>query len=133
MKVTEKEFEELVEEAINTLPDKYKEKMENIIVVIEELPSAELLTEMGISSPYHLLGLYRGIPYTKRGIWYRNVMPDKIIIFKRPIEVRCKNKEDIKESVRKVVIHEIGHYFGLGEAELRNLKEKEMDNGKNKK
>jgi len=120
MKVTEKEFEELVEEAINTLPDKYKEKMENIIVVIEELPSAELLTEMGISSPYHLLGLYRGIPYTKRGIWYRNVMPDKIIIFKRPIEVRCKNKEDIKESVRKVVIHEIGHYFGLGEAELRN-------------
>ena len=120
MKVTEKEFEELVEEAINTLPDKYKEKMENIIVVIEELPSAELLTEMGISSPYHLLGLYRGIPYTKRGIWYRNVMPDKIIIFKRPIEVRCKNKEDIKESVRKVVIHEIGHYFGLGESELRN-------------
>jgi predicted Zn-dependent protease with MMP-like domain len=120
MKVTEKEFEELVEEAINTLPDKYKEKMENIIVVIEELPSAELLTEMGISSPYHLLGLYRGIPYTKRGIWYRNVMPDKIIIFKKPIEVRCKNKEDIKESVRKVVIHEIGHYFGLGESELRN-------------
>jgi len=126
MKVTEKEFEELVEEAINTLPDKYKEKMENIIVVIEELPSAELLTEMGISSPYHLLGLYRGIPYTKRGIWYRNVMPDKIIIFKRPIEVRCKNKEDIKESVRKVVIHEIGHYFGLGEAELRRI-ERERD------
>ena len=126
MKVTEKEFEELVEEAINTLPDKYKEKMENIIVVIEELPSAELLTEMRISSPYHLLGLYRGIPYTKRGIWYRNVMPDKIIIFKRPIEVRCKNKEDIKESVRKVVIHEIGHYFGLGEAELRRI-ERERD------
>ena len=120
MKLTESEFEELVKVAVNSLPEKFKKKMENIIVVIEELPSAELLTEMGISSPYHLLGLYRGIPYTKRGIWYRNVMPDKIIIFKKPIEVRCKNKEDIKESVRKVVIHEIGHYFGLGESELRN-------------
>jgi len=126
MKVTEKEFEELVEEAINTLPDKYKEKMENIVIVIEDLPSGELLGEMKVKSPYGLLGLYRGIPYTRRGIWYRNVMPDKIIIFKRPIEVRCKNKEDIKESVRKVVIHEIGHYFGLGEAELRRI-ERERD------
>jgi len=126
MKVTEKEFEELVEEAINTLPNKYKEKMENIVVVIEDLPSGELLREMKIKSPYGLLGLYRGIPYSRRGIWYRNVMPDKIIIFKKPIEVRCKNKEDIKESVRKVVIHEIGHYFGLNEAELRRI-ERERD------
>lgn len=126
MKLTEKEFEKLVEEAINTLPDKYKEKMENIVVVIEDLPSGELLREMKIKSPYGLLGLYRGIPYTRRGIWYRNVMPDKIIIFKKPIEVRCKNKEDIKESVRKVVIHEIGHYFGLNEAELRRI-ERERD------
>ncbi|MCK5768024.1 MAG: metallopeptidase family protein [Candidatus Atribacteria bacterium] len=126
MEVTEKEFEGLVEEAINTLPDKYKEKMENIVVVIEDLPSRELLVEMKIKSPYGLLGLYRGIPYTRSSIWYRNVMPDKIIIFKRPIEVRCKNKEDIRESVRKVVIHEIGHYFGLGEAELRRI-ERERD------
>jgi predicted Zn-dependent protease with MMP-like domain len=81
---------------------------------------------MKIKSPYGLLGLYRGVPYTRRGIWYRNVMPDKIIIFKKPIEVRCRNKEEIKESVRKVVIHEIGHYFGLGEADLRKI-ERERD------
>jgi len=126
MKVTEEEFEELVTEAISTLPEKFRERMENIAVVIENLPSRELLMEMKIKSPYGLLGLYRGIPYTRRGIWYRNVMPDKIIIFKKPIEVRCRNKEDIKESVRKVVIHEIGHYFGLGEADLRKI-ERERD------
>jgi len=126
MKVTLKEFEKLVEKAINTLPKKFKEKMENIIVVIEDLPSRELLIEMKIKSPYGLLGLYRGIPYTRRGIWYRNVLPDKIIIFKKPIEIRCRNEEEIKESVRKVVIHEIGHYFGLGEADLRNI-ERERD------
>jgi len=128
MKVTEKEFEDLVDDAINTLPEKFKEKMENIAVVIQNLPSAELLAEMKISSSYGLLGLYRGIPYTKRGIWYRNVLPDKIIIFKKPIEIRCKNKEEIKESVRRVVIHEIGHYFGLGEADLRRI---ERERGKN--
>jgi len=127
MKVTKEEFEELVTKAISSLPEKFKEKMENIVVVIESLPSQELLREMKIKSPYGLLGLYRGIPYTRRGIWYRNVMPDKIIIFKKPIEVRCRNKEDIKESVRRVVVHEIGHYFGLGEADLRKI-EREREN-----
>ncbi|MBU1035289.1 metallopeptidase family protein [bacterium] len=127
MKVTGEEFEELVTEAISSLPEKFKEKMENIVVVIESLPSQELLRELKIKSPYGLLGLYRGVPYTRRGIWYRNVMPDKIIIFKKPIEVRCRNKEDIKESVRRVVVHEIGHYFGLGEADLRKI-EREREN-----
>lgn len=126
MKVTEEEFEELVTEAISGLPEKFKEKMENIAVAIEDLPSQELLGEMKIKSPYGLLGLYRGVPYTRRGIWYRNVMPDKIIIFQKPIEVQCRNKEEIRESVRKVVIHEIGHYFGLDEADLRKI-EKERD------
>ena len=127
MKVTEEEFEELVTEAISGLPEKFKEKMENIVVVIESLPSQELLRELKIKSPYGLLGLYRGVPYTRRGIWYRNIMPDKIIIFKKPIEVRCRNKEEIKESVRRVVVHEIGHYFGLGEADLRKI-EREREN-----
>ncbi len=129
MKLTTNEFDELVKKAVDSLPEKFKKKMENIIVITESLPSATLLAEMKISSPYGLLGLYRGIPYTKRGIWYRNVMPDKIIIFKRPIEIRCNNKEEVKESIRKVVIHEIGHYFGLGEADLRRI---EKERNKNK-
>jgi len=126
MKVSEEEFEGLVAEAINSLPENFKEKMENIAIAIEDLPSQELLIEMKIKSPYGLLGLYRGVPYPRRGIWYRNVLPDKIIIFKKSIEVRCRNREDIKESVRRVVIHEIGHYFGLNEADLRKI-ERERD------
>jgi len=126
MKVSEEEFEGLVAEAINSLPENFKEKMENIAIAIEDLPSQELLIEMKIKSPYGLLGLYRGVPYPRRGIWYRNVLPDKIIIFKKPIEVRCRNREDIKESVRRVVIHEIGHYFGLNEADLKKI-ERERD------
>jgi predicted Zn-dependent protease with MMP-like domain len=126
MKVSGEEFEGLVAEAINSLPENFKEKMENIAIAIEDFPSQELLIEMKIKSPYGLLGLYRGVPYPRRGIWYRNVLPDKIIIFKKPIEVRCRNREDIKKSVRRVVIHEIGHYFGLNEADLRRI-ERERD------
>jgi len=128
MKLSDKEFNELVQESINSLPEKFRRKMENVMIVVENLPSANLLSEMKINSPYGLLGLYRGIPYTKRGIWYRNVMPDKIIIFKKPIEARCKQKEEIKALVSKVVIHEIGHYFGLDEESLRKI-EKDRNNG----
>jgi predicted Zn-dependent protease with MMP-like domain len=128
MKVSEEEFEGLVAEAISSLPENFKEKMENIAIAIEDLPSQELLIEMKIKSPYSLLGLYRGVPYPRRGIWYRNVLPDKIIIFKKPIEVRCRNREDIKESVRRVVIHEIGHYFGLNEADLRRIERERNKN-----
>ncbi len=127
MKITGYEFEELINAAISLLPERFRKKMENIAIVIEDLPSLQLLEEMKINSPYGLLGIYRGVPYPRRGIWYRNVLPDTIIIFKQPIESRCKNKEEIKETVRKVVIHEIGHYFGLEEADLRRI-EKEKDN-----
>jgi predicted Zn-dependent protease with MMP-like domain len=121
MEIPFKEFEELVSEAVNNLPENFRKKMENIAIVIEDLPSQEILTEMKIKSPLDLLGLYRGIPYPRRGIWYRNALPDKIIFFKKPIEIRCKSKEDIQESVRKVVIHEIGHYFGLKEEDLKRI------------
>jgi predicted Zn-dependent protease with MMP-like domain len=128
MKVSEEKFEGLVAEAISSLPENFKEKMENIAIAIEDFPSQELLIEMKIKSPYSLLGLYRGVPYPRRGIWYRNVLPDKIVIFKKPIEVRCRNREDIKESVRRVVIHEIGHYFGLNEADLRRIERERNKN-----
>ncbi len=130
MEINQHEFEELIKLALSSLPEKFRKKMENIAVVVEDLPSLELLREMNIASPYGLLGVYRGVPYTRRGIWYRNVLPDTIIIFKKPIEIRCKNKDEIRETIRKVVIHEIGHYFGLKEADLRRI-EKEKNNSLN--
>jgi len=131
MKLSKDDFDELVKESVDSLPENFAQKMENIIIVTEDIPSLKLLNEMKISSPYGLLGLYRGIPYTKRGIWYRNVMPDKIIIFKIPIEIRCKNKDEVRESIKQVVMHEIGHYFGLLESDLRRI-EKERNNKKDK-
>jgi len=123
MKLTRKEFEEAVVRALEMLPPSLKKRMENIDVVIEDRASPDILSEMDLRSPSELLGLYQGVPINRRGFYYGNVLPDKITLFQRPIESICKTKEEIEEKVREVVVHEIGHYFGLDEDRLEELEE----------
>lgn len=114
-------FEKLVIESLQDLPAPIREKLENIEIIIEDFPDRLTLREMKITSPYNLLGLYRGVPYSKRGHWYGNVLPDTITIYQKPIEALCRDENKMKEKVREVVAHEIGHYFGFSEAKLRKL------------
>lgn len=111
-------FEEFVTEAIKDIPSFFRKKLENISIIIEDFPSIDIQNKME-HGPYGLLGLYQGVPYRKRGFWYGNTLPDKIIIYQKPIENIAKTELEIKELVRKVVMHEIGHYYGLSEQELR--------------
>lgn len=112
-------FEAFVVEAVKDLPKFFKDKLENISIIIEDFPSLEIQNKMK-KGPYQLLGLYQGVPLRKRGLWYQNVLPDKIIIYQKPIEHIAKTEDEIKTLVRKVVMHEIGHYYGLSEQELKN-------------
>ena len=121
MKYTQKEFEEAVVAALKRLPKFIKEKMENVDVVVEPKASQEVLNEVGLRSPLELLGLYQGVPYDRRGFYYGNVLPDKITLFQIPIESICQTKEEVNEKVREVIIHEVGHYFGLDDKRLREL------------
>ena len=123
MKLTRREFEEAVISSLKRLPRFLKKKMKNVDVVVESQASQELISEMGLRSPFELLGLYQGIPLDRRGFYYGNVLPDKITLFQIPIESVCKTKEEIEEKVREVVIHEVGHYFGLSDKRLRELEE----------
>jgi predicted Zn-dependent protease with MMP-like domain len=127
MRLTRREFEELVILALKRLPQFFKKKMKNVDVVIEERASQALLSEMDLRSPYELLGLYQGVPLDRRGFYYGNVLPDKITLFQTPIESMCQTKEEIKEKVIEVVIHEVGHYFGLNDKRLRKLERGEWD------
>lgn len=104
-------FAELVREALDDLPTIFHEKMKNIEVVVEEEPIAQT----------SLLGLYQGVPFKHRGVWYGNVLPDKITLFKKNIERVSHTEEEVKQWVQKVLIHEIGHYFGFSEADLHRL------------
>jgi predicted Zn-dependent protease with MMP-like domain len=121
MRLTREEFEEAVVSALKSLPKFIKEKIENVDVVVEGRASKEILNEMGLRSPSDLLGLYQGVPLDRRGFYYGNVLPDKITLFQIPIESICKTREEIEEKIREVVIHEVGHYFGLDDKKLREL------------
>jgi predicted Zn-dependent protease with MMP-like domain len=121
MKLAREAFEEVVVSALDRLPAFFKEKMENIDVVVEDEAPQDILSDMGLRSPLDLLGLYQGIPLDRRGFYYGNVLPDKITLFQIPIESLCRTEEEVKEKIREVVIHEVGHYFGLSDERLREL------------
>lgn len=119
--INDQDFEKIVVSAISELPEYFRNKMENITIHIEDLPDRNILRHLGFRSPYSILGLYQGVPITRRGIHYGNVMPDRITIFKRSLLRRWKSDRMIKNNIKKVVMHEIGHYFGLSDAELAKI------------
>ncbi len=114
-------FIRLVEESIDSLPQRFRKLLENVAVLVEDVPSPETMREMGLRSPFQLLGLYHGIPLDKRGSYYGNVPPDVVVIYQLPIERVCATEDEIREQVRDTVVHEVGHFFGLSEAELRDV------------
>jgi predicted Zn-dependent protease with MMP-like domain len=115
------QFEKLVEEALASLPQKFKELIHNVAVIVEDLPTKETRRTIGVPSRSNILGLYHGVPYTHRGPYYGNVPPDVIIIYQQPIERICRSDDEIKERIQEVVVHEVGHYFGLSDDELRDI------------
>ena len=113
-------FAELVDEAIASIPEYFRSRLDNIQIDIRPLAPSDVAQSLG-KTPAGLLGVYQGIPYTRRNHWYANVLPDRILIFQQPIERHSRNKEEARTLVRRVVIHEVGHYFGLTDDELYRL------------
>ena len=110
-------FEKLVQNCLRRLPLRFKQKLDNIAIEIEDRPSPDLLKDMGIESGT-LFGLYQGVPLTHRAWNYGNVLPDRIVIYQQPIEAAASSPEEIEEIVANTVMHEIGHYFGFSDNEL---------------
>ena len=113
-------------DAVDDLPEEFFTRLENIDVVVEDKPTPGQLTESGIKSSETLLGLYEGVPLTERGRHYGMVTPDKITIFQKTIEARCRNDTEVKDEIRRVVQHEIAHHFGISDARLKQI-EKDDD------
>ena len=119
--MTRREFEALVESALRKLPRTFREKLANIAVVVEDWADDETLDEMGIEPPDTLYGLYRGVDLTLRDSSYGNVLPDTIHIYQGPIEEDCDDPEEMADLVREVVVHEVGHYFGLDDQTMDDI------------
>ncbi len=117
---TEK-FELLVIKAVESLPEEFRERMDNVDVVVADEPTRHQLTKTERQRGETLLGLYEGVPLTERTHGYGFVVPDVITIFQRPIEGMCRSDTEIVAEVRKVVLHEIAHHFGISDNRLREL------------
>jgi predicted Zn-dependent protease with MMP-like domain len=117
-------FDRLVAEAIASIPKPFRDAMHNIAIVVEDEPSPELLREMDIEPPDTLLGLYQGIPLTERSWDYGNALPDRILLFQKPIERESENEDDTVVAIGETLIHEVGHYFGLSEEEIEEIEER---------
>lgn len=114
-------FESLVTEALDALPDFFREKLDNVAVVIEDWPSRQTMRQIGVRSPAEILGFYHGVPQTNRTLGYNLIPPDKISIYQRPIEMRCRTTEQARALVQRVVRHEIAHHFGIDDDRLREI------------
>jgi predicted Zn-dependent protease with MMP-like domain len=120
--MTRDAFELLVEQAFEGLPPRFAEAIENVAIVVEDIPDAEIMRKMRLRSPLDLLGLYQGVPLTLRGSWYgmTPIPPDKISLYQASIENVCRTDREVVEKAHEVLIHEIAHYFGMNEEEIRD-------------
>ncbi len=118
MYLSRRSFEKLVSEALDGLPAEFAEAVENVSVVVEEEPSEEDLRAVGLDPAEDtLFGLYQGVALPERGLDYSG-LPDRIVIYRRPIQEFCATREEMVEEIRVTVLHELGHYFGLGEEDV---------------
>jgi len=115
------DFQRLVEQALEGIAEPFRSKLENVAVVVEEEPSQLLLESLGMPRGETLLGFYDGIPLTERGDWYNLAIPDRILIFRRPILSICSSPEEVREEVRRTVLHEVAHYYGISDEELDSM------------
>ncbi|HVD15784.1 MAG TPA: metallopeptidase family protein [Actinomycetota bacterium] len=109
-------FMRLVEAAVGSIPAEFRDQLENVEFVVEETFRGDEVPGGGL-----LLGLYQGVPLPERSAGYSAVLPDRIVIFRRPIEARSHSDADLAELVREVVIHEVAHYFGIDDDRLDEL------------
>ncbi|MEW6417316.1 MAG: metallopeptidase family protein [Nitrospirota bacterium] len=117
--VSRTDFDSLVEKAVEELPEEFKKYFTNITIMIEDYPSGE--DKMLARSKGLLLGIFRGVPYTKKGGFFTipYPLPDKIVLFQGNIESLCSSEKELIEQITKTLIHEVGHYFGFSEKDLR--------------
>lgn len=122
LKITPSRFEKLVAEALDDLPPFFQDKLNNVEVLVQSWPTPHDLRSVGLERGYMLLGLYEGVPLTERTQGYNLVTPDTVTLFQGPIElVAGSDPERIREQVKRTVVHEMAHHFGIDDDRLHEL------------
>jgi len=114
MHFTRPQFEAIVGEALDRLPVRFSELMSNVSVHVQESPDRQTLLDLGLDPRNSTLyGLYTGVPLDRRGGWYGNVLPDVIVLYRRPLLHGCSSRNQLIRQIQLTLLHEIGHHFGF--------------------
>ena len=122
--MTREKFEKLVAEAIELIPRRFRREMQNVAIVVEDEPDADLLDELEIEPPDSLYGLYQGTPLPERSWGHGNALPDRVTLFQTIIEADAGDDDEVRAAIAETLIHEVGHYFGLSEEEIEEIEER---------
>jgi predicted Zn-dependent protease with MMP-like domain len=114
-------FRRLIAIALDSIPEELADRMENVEIIARSRPTPEQLRDAGIGPQGLLLGLYHGQPLTVRSSYYGSTLPDRIFIFQEPIEAVCRNDDEVVQQVRKTVLHEVAHHFGIDDDRLHEI------------
>jgi len=123
IQISDAEFEAIIADAMDAIPEHYAMNMKNVGITWDEQPSLVQREKLRLRGDQTLFGLYEGIPLTQRGMNYNLVLPDKITIFKKPIEMSCNSIEQLKKEVKHTLWHEIAHHFGLDHERIHELED----------
>jgi predicted Zn-dependent protease with MMP-like domain len=118
--VTPELFRKHVARAVDEIPHEFQEKMENVEILVEDFPDLETIESLDLDSEWDLLGLYVGVPLTERSVFATTIMPERIYLYRRPI-LRAARGKSVTQLVREVIIHEVGHHFGLDDEQLDEM------------
>ncbi|HMI09845.1 MAG TPA: metallopeptidase family protein [Candidatus Saccharimonadales bacterium] len=121
MTLSDEEFDRLISQAMDELPQKYIQGLDNVAIVQADEPTEEQTIKMKLDNQHLLLGLYEGIPLTQRGNGYSFVLPDKITLFKHAIQAVSYDEASLFEQIKRTLWHEIAHYYGLGHGRIDEL------------
>ncbi len=124
IEISESDFRQMVERAIDGIPKRYAKYIKNLAFVVEDEPNEAQREKLKLRADQSLYGLYEGVPLTGRGAGYNLVLPDKITLFKRPMELSSNTLQQLEEQVKHTLWHEVAHYFGLGHGRIHDLESK---------
>lgn len=118
------DFQQAVGEALDRLPRRFAELMENIVVQVRDAPDRETLTDLNLDPDHStLFGLYTGVPLEQRGGWYGNVLPDVIVLYRLPLLAAHGTRDELRRQIQLTLLHEVGHHFGFTDAEMEAWEE----------
>jgi predicted Zn-dependent protease with MMP-like domain len=121
MNLSTEEFDRIVKQAIDRIPEEIRQHLANIIVTVRKRPSRQMLKEMGVPPGETLLGLFEGVPLIERSVVEPPLYPDTIFLFQEPLEEMCGTAEELEEQIEITVVHEVAHFIGMSEERLAEL------------